>query len=469
MSTTVAEQLLPKSGGGSVLALSICTVASTLLFAALLYLLGISPVPLLLALGAFCLLWLAYSHTVTCLGAFLAFMPFFPLFFLLAKFASPSYIGQLEGIDRVVLLLLTILLFVRNRIRLILPDYLLLLAFGLASLRLALDGSLLALSSDFGLVIPYAAGRLVRLTSEQEATWGKRAVWIMAVVSVLGLVEVLLLGQGPRVLLYLKVAAEQTANGDALIGTFHGSEFSGLRVSGTQFGPLQFGALCMAAVVLWWVYSRKATSALLIGFGFIGSLARGAWLGTALAISLVAMGMGQTKRIFRYGILALILFVAAVPILDIGGFLAATKSGEDSSALGHQNQMALGAQFVLTHPLGIGSANFGRQAEKSNPDAFYFEGAYFTFLGGYGIPITLCLVAFMVAAIKRAWQLRTQLGYAAAGIVVGFNVVMVFLAVHDVFPVICWVWFPLGLAVTHFADGQSQSVSANRMMPVMPR
>jgi len=147
MAITVAGQLLLKPDRSSVVALATCAVASTLLFSTLLYLFGISPVPLLLALGSATLLWFAYSHTVACVGAFLAFMPFFPLVFLLAKFFGPSYIGQLEGIDRAVLLLLTILLFVRNRVKLIRPDYFLLAAFGLAALRLPFDGSLLALAA----------------------------------------------------------------------------------------------------------------------------------------------------------------------------------------------------------------------------------------------------------------------------------------------------------------------------------
>src|SRR5438309_5812985 len=126
MAIVVAGQPLQKPGSASPLALIVCAIASSLLFAALLYLFGISPVPLLLALGMAALLWFAYTYTVACVGAFLAFMPFFPMFFLLAKFSGPSYVAQLEGIDRAVLLLLAVLLLIRNRVRLIQPDILLL-------------------------------------------------------------------------------------------------------------------------------------------------------------------------------------------------------------------------------------------------------------------------------------------------------------------------------------------------------
>lgn len=426
---------------------TICGVMSILLLAALSHLLGVSPVPLLLGLGAAFLLWLAYAHTVGCVGAFLAFMPFFPLAFLLARFFGPSYIGKIEGIDRVVLLLLTLFLLIRNRIRLILPDFLLMAAFGLAVVRLPFDGSLLALASDFGLVIPYAAGRLIRLSAGQEAIWAKRAVWIVTVVSLLGFMEVFVLGESPRTLLYFKVAQDQTEGGDALIGTFHAAGFAGLRVSGTEFGPLPFGVLCMLALVIWWVYSRKPIPGAIIGIGLIGSLTRAAWVGTALAIPAAAATIGQARRFLKYGVLALVLFVASVPILGLGDYLSATRSGEDPSAKGHQNAMLDGAQFALEHPLGIGSRNYGRQAEKSNQNAFYFEGGYFTFLGGYGIPITLTLLAFMFTAARRSWQQRTPMSSAACGILAGFSTVMLFLATHDIFPLACWIWFPLGLSV----------------------
>src|SRR5579859_1883092 len=261
-----------KTRGTSSSALAICCVASVLLFAALLLLFNVSPVPLLLALAGTAVLWGAWRHTVICVGAFLAVMPFFPLTFLLAKFFGPAYIGQLEGVDRAVLLLLTLILFAQNRTKLVLPDWLLIIGFGIAILRLPLDGSLLALASDFGFVIPYAVGRLIPLTADQEMNWAKRAVWIMAIVSLLGLAEALILGEAPRTLLYLRVAADQTEDGNGLIGTFHGSEFSGLRISGTQFGPLPFGVLCMASLVIWWIYSRKPLSAVIIGAALVGSL-----------------------------------------------------------------------------------------------------------------------------------------------------------------------------------------------------
>jgi hypothetical protein len=429
-------------------ALAVCGAASTLLFAALLYELGISPMPILLATGGAALLVVAFRHPLGSMGAFLAIMPFFTIAFLLVKFFGPSYVGKLEGIDRAVLLMLTCILWWRNGIKLILPDWFLIIGFGIALIRLPLDGTVLGLASDFGFVIAYAAGRVACLTQEQQASWARRAVRIVAVVSLLGLAEVFVLGPGPRTMLYLAVSEVATEGGTALNGSFRAVGFTGMRVSGTMYGPLQFGPLCMATLIIWWVYSRKPVLGGIIAAGMVGSLTRSAWVGTALAIPVLAVGTKQTKRFFLYATLALILFVASVPIFGLEDYLSATRAGDDPSAQGHQNQIFSGLEFMLRHPLGVGTANLGRQATKENPDAFYFESAYLTLAGAYGIPTLLCLLGFLLTVVRLSWRLRTKLGYVAAGVVVSFSAVMMVASLHDVFPLACWLWFPVGLAIT---------------------
>jgi hypothetical protein len=453
-----AGQLVEKPDKSFTVALTACCVLAILAFAALLSQFGISPIPILLVLGAAALFWVAVRYTVSCLGAFLAAMPFFTILFLIAKFAGPSYIGQLEGIDRAVLLMLTVILWSRNGIRLLLPDWLLLISFGVALLRLPLDGSALALVTDFGFMIAYAAGRVTPLSCEQQGAWAKRAVWIIAIVSVLGLAESLFVGPGPRTILYLKAAEAATDNGEALNASFRAVGFNGLRVSGTMFGPLQFGPLCMAALIIWWVYSRKPLWGCLIGAALIGTLTRSAWVGTAVAIPLLAIGLGQKKRVIMYGVLALALFLAAIPVLGLSDYLSSNKTGDDPSAGMHQASMFQGIAFTASHPIGQGSRNVGRQATKEDPDAVFFEDAYLTLAGEYGIPTALCLVGFLVTTVRLTWRQRSKLGYTAAAIVTGFGTVLMFASLHDVFPLACWVWFPVGLAV-------SSSVKQDRLSP----
>jgi len=443
-------------------AISVCALASLCLLAGLLYAIGISPIPLvLLSIGALTIA-LAYQNTTYCLGVFLFIMPMFTLMFLLAKFFGPSYIGKLEGSERGVLLILTVFLAVRNSLRLVTADFLVLACFFFCLVRLALDGSALALVADFGFMVVYFAGRLTRLTEEQQERWARIAVWIVAIIAVAGLFEVFALGAGPRTILYLRVAEGSTDNGVALNASFRASGFSGLRESGTMLGPLQFGPLCMVALILWWVYSRKPLPGAMILAGLVCSLTRSAWVGTLVAILLLAIMMRQLRKLALYGAIALALLVAAIPFIGIGDYISKNRDKSDVSADQHKNSVQQGLLFVMEHPLGAGSDNVGRQALKTNDNATYFENAYLTLAGGYGIPMVLGLLAFIAELLRLGVRAKNKLGYAVFGILAGFSVELTTVTLHDVFPLACWIWFPAGLLVTEMTNRK------RRLAPAIP-
>jgi len=75
------------------------------------------------------------------------------------------------------------------------------------------------------------------------------------------------------------------------------------------------------------------------------------------------------------------------------------------------------------------------------------ENSYLTLAAEYGIPTSICFVAFLLTVLQMLWRESTQLSYSAIGMVVGFGTVIMFAALHDVFPLACWLWFPVGLAV----------------------
>jgi hypothetical protein len=357
----------------------------------------------------------------------------------------------MEGGDRVIFLLLTLVLWRRNGIKFTTPDWLLLICFGLAAVHLFLPGSPLGLLTDFNFMIAYAAGRVTVLSSEKEQRWANRAVWIVAFLAVLGMIEVFVIGEGPRTVLYLAVGRGGTQDG-ALDAAFHGQGYSWMRESSTMFGPLQFAPLCMAALIIWWVYSRKLVPAALIAAGLICSVTRSAWVGTAVAISTLALLMGQTKRLLKYGAVMLALFIAAIPILGLSDYLLSTKSGQDLSAQGHQQSILEGIQYVAQHPLGAGPGNVGKLAVKQEDTAFSVENSYLTFAAEYGILTTLLFIGFMVSVVRTLCRQKTRLAYVAIGIVLGFGTVMIFAALHDVFPLACWLWFPVGLAIRCASD-----------------
>ncbi|HUK46111.1 MAG TPA: O-antigen ligase family protein [Terriglobales bacterium] len=439
-------------------ALVVSGIACTCAFAGVLSALGVSLVFLgLVALAVF-LLVLAYRYPLTGMGGYLAFMPVYTLAFLIAKFLGPSYIGSLEGVDRVILLLFVFILWRKNGVRPVAPDWFLLGAFLFAATKLAGGGNLIALFRDFNFIIAYAAGRVAILSAGREATWAKRAVWIVAVLAVVGMFEVFIVGEAPRTLLYLAVAPEGTDHG-ALNAAFHGDMYTGLRESSTMFGPLQFAPLCMVALIVWWVYSRRLIPGTMIAAGLICSVTRSAWVGTAGAISILCALMGETKRLLQFATLILALFIAAIPILGLTDYLTATKTGEDPSAESHQESLVDGLTFVLQHPFGVGLGDTEHLTAEGERDAYSVESTYLTVAGRYGLLMLFCFVGFLISTVRLLWPKRTRLAYVAIGVVVGFGTVMMFASLHDVFPLACWLWFPVGLAVRSASESPDRTTS----------
>jgi len=417
---------------------------------------GVSLTPIILLASAGTFIWLTFRYPIRGLGLFLAVIPAFTLVFLIAKFFGPPYVGLLEGADRAVLLLLVFALCWKNGIKLTTPDWLLIGCFVLAALHLLTGGSLLPLLADFNFTIAYAAGRFASLTSVQEQRWAHRAIWIVAALAVFGMIEVFVIGEAPRTLLYLAVARGGTQRG-ALDNAFHGAGYAGLRESSTMFGPLQFAPLCMLGLILWWVYSRKPVPGVMIAAGLICTVTRSAWVGTAIAVSVLAVIMGKTKWLLRFGGLMLVLFIAAIPILGLTDYLQSARAGDDPSAQGHLESVVDGITYTIHHPFGVGPGNAGKFAVQDESNAFAVENSYLTFAAEYGVITTILFCAFLATTVHTLWKRREPVAYAAIGSVIGFSAVMMFAALHDVFPLACWLWFPVGLAIRSASEDKIQT------------
>jgi hypothetical protein len=416
----------------------------TLLIATTLHILGVSLVFLIVSFTAVALLGLVFRYPMAGLGAVLVFMPIYPVAILVAKFFGPSFMmsDAVTALDRVALLLVTLSLLWRNGIKLKTPDWFLLAAFALALIRFAFGGTLFPVLYDFDFIIAYAAGRVAVLTLEQQQRWASRGVWIVAILSVVGLFEVFLFGPEPRAVLY-SVVKDAVTEGQVLNGTFRAEGFTGLRESSTMIGPLQFASLCMVGLIVWWVYRRDWLTGAGIAIGLVCSVTRSAWLGTAVAIPVLAIIMSQKKRLLICIALALSVFIASIPVMGIKDYLAATRSGDDPSAQGHQDSLLAGLDYTLKHPLGSGPGNVGAFA------SVFVENSYLTIAGEYGIPAAFCFMAFMFTALRLAWRTRTPLGFVAVGVIVGFGTVMMVSPLHDVFSLAAWIWFPVGLLVRY--------------------
>jgi len=389
------------------------------------------------------LLLLVFHRPVSALGIVLAYMPIHFLVVILGQFFGLPHMTLVSACTKeVVLLLLILILWQRNGFKPTTPDWFLLGCLTLALLRTAVGGKLIGLRDDFSLLIPYVAGRVTVITSAQERLWAKCAVWIAAVLSVAGMVEVFYLGPGPRKVIFTAFSGD-TDLGDS----FRASGFEGIRAASTMVSPLDFGALCMVGVIIWWVYVRNPLPVAFVCGGLLCSLTRSAWVGTALAIPILALRLGQSKRVMRYALLALAAFVLAIPILDIGDYLSSTRSGQDISAESHSASLVQGLEYVGTNPFGSGAGSVGPRAVQENYTGFNIESTYLTLAANYGVLAGGCFLAFFVSALRRTWNNRTQLGYLATAILMGIGAMMMFLPIHVDLRLDCWVWFPVGLSI----------------------
>lgn len=433
-----------------------------LLICALLRVLGVPLFAFGLVVLAVALLWLAFCRSMLALGALLAVMPIYPLTLYVARFFGPPLMMShaVQASDRIALLVVTCILFWRNGIKLKLPDWLLLACFGLATIRLAFGGTPLPLLSDFNFMIAYAAGRVAILSVRQQEVWARRGVWIVAILSILGMSEVFVFGEGPRTILYLAATNGTTDENGTLGGTFHAQGFTGLRESATMTGPIQFASLCMVGLILCWVYRQKLLPMTMIVAGLICTVTRSAWLGTAVAIPLLAVIMDQKKRLLRYAGLVLGLFLIAIPVLGLSDYLFLIKSGQEYSSESHKDSLADGFRYVIEHPLGSGPGNAGSYSTKENDNGVFIEDTYLSLAAEYGIPTALCFVGFLLSALSTALRERTPLGYAAVGILVGFALVMMVAPLHQDFSLASWLWFAVGVAIRPFETASKVVVAS---------
>lgn len=409
------------------------------------------PVIVLVPLAGATFLWVIFRHPMGILGVVLAFMPIDYLAIELGKFFRVPGMMLISACTKEIpLCLLTFVLWRRNRFKPLMPDWFLLAFCAIAALYTVFQGSWAALAIDLNFAIPYFVGRMTVLKKEQEQKWATTAVWIVACLSVLGLSEVFIFGEGPRTVLYVATGAMTDSGG--LTASFHAMGFNGLREASTMVGPPSFGPLCMIGLVLWWVYRRNPLPAAMTAVGLICSVTRSAWLGTAIAIPLLGLMMDQRRRLFRYAGLALALSVASIPILGLGDFLFANKTGEDLSAESHQDQIVNGLKYVSEHPFGSGNTKTSRLALLEDANATAFETTYPSVAAEYGIPAMLCFVGFLLSALMLVWHTKSNLSYAAVGILVGIAVVMAVTVPLDDRRLACWAFFPVGLAVRAGAE-----------------
>jgi O-Antigen ligase/Glycosyltransferase family 87 len=427
----------------------------------------VKPTAVVVPLAAALSLWAIFRRPLVILGCLLAFMPIDYLTIELGKFAGLPHMSLASACTKEVPLLLLILaLSLRNGFKPAAPDWFLGAFCILATMYTLIEGSWAALAIDLNFAIPYFVGRMTLLTEKQEQKWAMRGVWIVAVLAVLGLSEVFILGDGPRTVLY--VATDAATENGALTASFHAIGFEGLREAAGMIGPNSFGVLCMIALILWWAHSRNLLPAAMIGVGLVCSLTRSAWMGTAVAIPLLAFIMNQKRRFFLYAALGLALFAVSIPILGLSDYLFFNKTSQDPSAEWHRDAILNGATYAIEHPFGSGNTKFSRLALSKNNNVTIFETTYASLAASYGIPALSCFFGFLLAAMRFSWRAKSNLSYSVVGILIAMAVVMLLAIPLDDRRLACWVFFPVGLAIRDI-QRSSTNGSARKAVAKPPR
>lgn len=402
----------------------------------------VSPVIVFGGLLGATLVWAVIFRPTSTLATLLAIMPIHFLVIALGKFYGlPNMSAVSICTKEVPFLLLMLVLWQRNGFKPTLPDWFAAAFLAIALVRSAFGGFFMGLADDVVFLIPYAIGRVTVLTEAQERLWAKCAVWIAAVLSVVGIGEMFILGEGPRKLLLAVAFAEDDLSG------FRAGGYEGIRASSTMEGPLAFGALCMIALIIWWVYFRNAVPAGVIFAGLVCSLSRSAWIGAAAAISVLAFKLSQKGRLVSCGLLAAVLLVAAVPLLEIHEFVSTSAAGQDESTGVHVASLKKGLEYVANHPFGSGGGSIGFRATKNNAVLENIESSYLTYGANYGVLAVLSFGALLLSALRRTWKAGTPMGHVATGTLIGFGIMMLFEPMHTSTHLNSWVWLPIGLSL----------------------
>jgi len=208
----------------------------------------------------------------------------------------------------------------------------------------------------------------------------------------------------------------------------------------------------MIALVLWWLYCRNPVPAIMVGAGLICSITRSAWLGTALALTLLAGMTKQWRRLAIYTGLGLAMFVASIPILGLSDYLYYSRTGQETSAQLHQASIATGIELMGERPFGTGNRTVGARVVDVNANAVWVETTFLSFGAEYGIAAALCFLGFFLSAMRGAWRNQSQLGRATVAIMAGLGLMMTVLLLHMDRRFACWAWFPVGLAIRPAAE-----------------
>lgn len=443
--------MTPRTVGVLVLVTAGCVLSALFSFlvspaAALVY--GFAPPMAVLAL------WLGWRNPLAIAGLVLLLLPLQPLPTMAMQAAGLWYAKPFSAAKELGLIFAVVALLWRGeRPRLLSSDWLLIALVAVAVGCRVFGGVTVGLKDDLEFGLAYAAGRVIQLSFDQQVAWVRRALIMMGALSVLALLEYWYGGIAVRMLLMHWMPAD-------LPSQFTATGYSAYRVAATLNGPVEFGCLCAFMFILVAAY-RDALSWKLhlllvpIGAGLLLSVTRSAWAAALLGLAIVEWKRGKKVRVIGVLAGAALLFLAIAPLLGLGDYLHATRSGEDVSLQGHEESLRTYWNLALERPMGSGPGTVGPRALERSGTAINVESSYLTLGLQYGVLGGLLFVAFCLAAFYLCWTSGAALGGCAAGILGGYLLTMLVLPMHISFPIAAWAWLPVGMAVSARQSGEN--------------
>lgn len=385
----------------------------------------------------------------TSIGIFLLLMPLQWLVITLIHYFGVSQYQLISATKEMIIVAAILwLLYSSPRVLIVLPDILLVLILFVILFLQIFHMDFLGLRDDWEWLLLYMLGRLLVLQPVDDSLWAKCAVWMCAALAIVGIWEVEFLGSGPRVLLL------QLSQGDTkLPNPFLAQGYDGFRAASTMDSPLAFSALCMVALMLWWTYMKNPIPALIIGAGLAFTLTRSAAAMAVLGCLVIGLRRKELVRIAVAVVIAVLGFLAAIPILNLSKYLDASFiSRTDASEQFHRVSLIEGYQVMLDNPLGSGAGTYGPRQWQNNRGKLDIEDSYLTIAAEYGVITGLLYVSFVVSCLVILIKLHEPLGYVAFSILLGYALLLAQGDLHLSVPVACWVWVPVGMAINRAAE-----------------
>jgi hypothetical protein len=428
--------------------------------------LGLPPVTIALILGGTLAIaggmFLVWQYPVKVCGLLLLTVPLNFLLVACLKFihsplATPIAATKEGGATA---LIIVFLLKRRRPLRLLLPDYCLLILLAFVGIRQVLGGTIgpvsyymggtvfNALRVDFDWVLLYVVGRLLLLDEQTMDRWSRAAIWLISLLTLGAAYEIFILGPEPRQLLYASTFADQP-----FPTSYVALGYGYIRASATLVGPLEFGVLCMVALVVLFAYERPVATAILPMAGLILSVSRASIIGAAIALFVLAVRRQKFIKFAATLFVVVALLAYLIPLLGLTDLVSSSFNKTDPSLISHQETIREGWDVVTQYPFGLGSGTVG-------PDGRPFESSYLTLTGEFGIFAGITFIGFLVACVRQFWTLPTKLGDAAIAIVIGFSIMMIGQGILQSPYISYWVWLPIGMAVA-----QAESLRAIGIQP----